>query len=314
MLVICLARVALVFTFALQRAPLTYPQAFRWNASYAALLLLNSSSIAIASVYNFSHHDATAKVLMSAGAFIICSGLSARFGTRPWVEQSAGLIMMAGLFWGVLRSGEPEAWVFCVMILLFAYGHCVAVRTKFELVVELLRSRQKMRQFAEHDSLTDLPNRRQFRARLDEVSREPGSFAVLFLDLDGFKSINDNFGHAIGDELLRHVSRRLQGIIRDSDLVARLGGDEFALLHTPDASRSSAEALARRILQTVSAPYAIGGHSLSIGTSIGIQLSAHGTNKPEKLLSDADAALYKVKQEGKGSFRFITAPDCEVTA
>jgi diguanylate cyclase (GGDEF)-like protein len=251
--------------------------------------------------------------MLAAGVFIICSGISARFGTRPWVEQGAGLIMMAGLFWGVLRTGEQDAWVFCVMILLFAYGHCVAVRTKFELVVEQLRSRQKLRQFAEHDSLTGLPNRRQFRARLDEVAREPGSFAVLFLDLDGFKSVNDTFGHAIGDELLRHVSRRLQGIIRDSDLIARLGGDEFALLHTPDASRASAEALARRILQTVSAPYAIGGHALSIGTSIGIQLSGPGNNKPEKLLSDADAALYRVKQEGKGSFQFIALPDPEVT-
>ena len=162
-----------------------------------------------------------------------------------------------------------------------------------------------------HDSLTGLPNRRLFLDRLhgaaSRASRHPGAlFAVLYLDLDDFKPINDTFGHAIGDQLLVQVSRRLEHCLRPSDTVARvgdtlarLGGDEFTVLVEDMNDDSDAIRVARRIHEEVSRPFFIGGHEMSTTVSIGVAVNS-GTIDPEELLRDADAAMYRAKKEGKG--------------
>jgi diguanylate cyclase (GGDEF)-like protein/PAS domain S-box-containing protein len=155
-----------------------------------------------------------------------------------------------------------------------------------------------------HDALTQLPNRALFMDRLQRAievqRRHPESlFAVLFLDLDRFKLVNDSLGHQLGDELLVAVARRLTEIMRSSDTVARLGGDEFAILidgveHIADTARA-----ARRIQDALSAPFQLGGHEIFTTVSIGIAVSTTGYHEPQDVLRDADIAMYRAKAHGK---------------
>jgi diguanylate cyclase (GGDEF)-like protein len=163
---------------------------------------------------------------------------------------------------------------------------------------------------ARHDALTDLPNRVLLRERMEEAlgvqRREGQAFAVLCLDLDQFKAVNDTLGHPVGDALLKAVAARLGTVVRAGDTIARLGGDEFALIQ-PLAQPHEAEALARRIIETVSLPYDLDGQHVVIGTSIGIAVAPLDGDDPDILLKNADLALYRAKADGRGTARFFEA-------
>ena len=169
---------------------------------------------------------------------------------------------------------------------------------------ERMRAEQRLTHQARHDSLTGLPNRPQLLERLDSAissarSREGGSFAVLFLDLDRFKLINDSIGHAAGDEMLVEVGRRISDVLGDRGVVARFGGDEFAILVDPLAHVQESEALATRILEALGKPLWLGGRELFPSASIGIALWQPRYRLGEELLRDADAAMYRAKAEGR---------------
>ena len=162
-----------------------------------------------------------------------------------------------------------------------------------------------------------LPNRAAFIEELVRViasaCREGNSFAVLYLDLDHFKDINDTLGHPVGDGLLQAVAERLQAAIRKTDTVARFGGDEFALINTDIGEPADTVALADKILKTLSEPFSILGSEIHSGASIGIAVYGSDAPDPETLLSQADVALYRAKAEGRGIYRFFTdAMDMEV--
>ena len=176
-----------------------------------------------------------------------------------------------------------------------------------EDVTDQRASAARIAHMAHHDLLTDLPNRRLLMQRLDAAlaARDEcgGTLALLYLDLDGFKQINDAWGHAVGDALLHAVGTRLRAFVREGDLAARLGGDEFAVLRATVARPRSVEHLAQGIIASMSAPFTIENRTLQIGASVGIALApAHGL-KAETLLASADAALYRAKREGRRTFR-----------
>lgn len=157
---------------------------------------------------------------------------------------------------------------------------------------------------AQHDSLTSLPNRSYFRSRLDDALRPTGpkapALAVLFLDLDGFKPINDRHGHDTGDELLRIVARRLSHSVRDEDMVCRLGGDEFACLLTDPMGREQISHLASMLFDAVSAPLKVGELELSVRPSIGIAVCPTDGDTAATLLKRADLAMYRAKRRQMG--------------
>ena len=178
----------------------------------------------------------------------------------------------------------------------------------YEDVTERWHSETRIAYMARHDALTDLPNRVLLAERIEgaitQASRETG-FAVHCLDLDNFKQINDTLGHAVGDELLRAVAHRLMACLRESDTVARLGGDEFAIVQTDVERPEDAAVLARHVIEVVSAPYELTDHSVGVGLSIGVSLApAHGM-AADRLLKNADVALYRAKGDGRGRFRFF---------
>ncbi len=181
----------------------------------------------------------------------------------------------------------------------------------YEDITERLRSERHLSQLAMFDSLTGLPNRTQFLARLDESLtrsyRSGKSLAVMMLDLDHFKNVNDTLGHAGGDELLRIVGRCLSSTLRTSDIVARLGGDEFAVLiedleHTAQSFDS-----AQRLIESLSEPMVVLGASVQIGASIGIAVSSNQKQTSESLMRNADEALYQAKHQGRGRYLYFDA-------
>ncbi len=156
---------------------------------------------------------------------------------------------------------------------------------------------------ARRDSLTDLPNRLMLTEQLTPLlaSSEKAQVAVLYLDLDGFKSVNDRFGHAAGDELLRRVGSRLQALIGPDDLVARLGGDEFAMLLTQVPDRGNLDRICRQVLTAVRVPVMLSGHSVVVGACLGVCLGPDG-NEAGDILRNADMAMYRAKTQGKNEY------------
>ena len=165
-----------------------------------------------------------------------------------------------------------------------------------------------------HDSLTNLPNRALFLTRLERVLTEIGtqesSVAVLFLDLDGFKVINDSLGHKAGDQLLIAVSKRLQSCLRSEDMVARLGGDEFTILLKDLYHKKNATLVAERIIEQLQTPFYLGGREVFISSSIGIALNTTGYEPSDELMRNADAAMYEAKKRGKSRYA-IFKPDMD---
>ncbi len=171
------------------------------------------------------------------------------------------------------------------------------------------QAEQRIQHLAHHDSLTGLPNRALFRDRLAQAmsmaERTGHTIALLCLDLDGFKSVNDLLGHPVGDQVLIEVGNRLRTCLRDSDTIARLGGDEFAIVLGFCEQPAGASTLGERIVALLAEPFEIGGQQVVIGTSIGIALYPSDAAAPEVLLRNADLALYRAKRDGRGVFRFF---------
>jgi diguanylate cyclase (GGDEF)-like protein len=178
----------------------------------------------------------------------------------------------------------------------------------FEDITERRRTQDQISHMAHYDALTDLPNRVLFYEKMYELlKRVPpnGDFAVLSLDLDHFKRVNDTLGHPIGDRLLQAVAERMRSCVRETDVIARLGGDEFAIVQEPLFKPDDAILLATRLIDAVSAPYLIDGHEVIVGTSIGIAIAPSDGADPDQLMKNADLALYASKANGGRKYRFF---------
>lgn len=182
------------------------------------------------------------------------------------------------------------------------------VRLKHEDALEALTTVEKL---AQHDPLTGLANRRllikQIAAGIANARRRNGAMAVVYLDLDGFKQINDTLGHPAGDALLKFVAKRLESIVRKEDTVARVGGDEFMVALWHVGSEKDVETVAKKLVQIISMPYLIDHRNVNVTTSVGVGIfPAHGEDA-EALMKSADAALYAAKRDGKNAFRIYSA-------
>ncbi|MGG4442934.1 bifunctional diguanylate cyclase/phosphodiesterase [Brevibacillus fortis] len=176
-------------------------------------------------------------------------------------------------------------------------------------VTDRKQSEETIHHLAYHDALTDLPNRRMYVQQLSkemmQAKRFQSTLAVLFLDLDRFKDVNDSFGHDVGDMLLIEASKRLQACLKPGDAVARLGGDEFTIMQNQLQDRSEATALAEQIMNQLQRPFELDGHVFNVSCSIGIALYPQDGDNPEDLLKRADTALYTVKSRGKNGYDFF---------
>jgi diguanylate cyclase (GGDEF)-like protein len=180
--------------------------------------------------------------------------------------------------------------------------------TTLEDTTERRRAEERIAHMAHYDALTGLPNRVLFREQLErelEKTRHGGQFAVLYIDIDEFKSVNDTLGHPIGDELLKAVASRLRDGVGEKDFVARLGGDEFAVVQTAVQHQDDVKAMVDRVYQAIREPYACQGHQLVTDASIGVAMAPRDGTDLDQLLKNADMAMYGAKADGRRTWRFF---------
>jgi diguanylate cyclase (GGDEF)-like protein/PAS domain S-box-containing protein len=224
------------------------------------------------------------------------------FFTAMWDEISR-VGRWQGEVWNRRKDGEVYLEWLSIAAVRDADGKVVNYLGVFTDITARKENEERVWHQANFDSLTGLPNRANFTNRLTEAAararRDGGAFAVLFIDLDGFKQVNDTFGHAAGDLLLQLVAERLSGGIRTSDTVARLSGDEFAVIAEGVRGTVDARRLADKLVSLMRQPFDIGAGDVSIGASIGIACFPENATEPAQLLALADAAMYTVKRSGK---------------
>ncbi|MGI9510807.1 MAG: bifunctional diguanylate cyclase/phosphodiesterase [Geminicoccaceae bacterium] len=171
-----------------------------------------------------------------------------------------------------------------------------------------IEAKHRIQHLALHDSLTDLPNRAQLRQRVaaavESVGHGAGKAAVLCIDLDRFKEINDTLGHSAGDLLIKGCAERLRAAVRETDTIARIGGDEFAIVQTAIDQPEGAHRLCQRLLKSITRPYDLDGHEVLVTASIGVAVANSSRATPERLLQKADIALYRAKEDGRNAYRF----------
>ena len=274
--------------------------------------------------------DAEVIAIFQGGEFELCSGLNRQ--EKPALQAIAAtadteLRLEGGLlhlFWAPLNNGEllvvgrfREGFDLEERALLRGMGRCIQLSTQVLAAVkaeqEALRAEQVAKERAIHeatcDHLTGLPNRRLLLAHLAARLAAPAPVdchtAVLFIDLDRFKQINDLHGHPAGDEVLRQVGQRLSALVRGGDLVGRISGDEFVVV-AEVREQADALSLADRILEQLQLPLQVQGRALPSSGSIGIAIAEAGDD-PETLLANADLAMYSVKQRGSGRFACFDA-------
>lgn len=215
-----------------------------------------------------------------------------------------------GEAWGQRKNGQAYMERQSMSLIRGENGETVRYVCVFSDVTTRWEKNERTRQLAHHDTLTGLANRHQLSERLDQAialaQRENRQLALFFLDLDGFKAINDQLGHAAGDDVLKIVASRLRGMLRKSDMVARLGGDEFVLLIDNPLNQMEVTYLADRVIQSVNQSMRIREQEVYVGASIGIALFRRHADSADQLMKHADTAMYAAKKRGKNNYAFYT--------
>ncbi len=236
-------------------------------------------------------------------------GNGLRYGTRYLHAAMAVSIISFTVVFGISPYWR-EQWGFSIGLLLGLF----ALPLYFSVLLKQLNSQhgelkklyEQMARHATHDSLTNLPNRKHFHDQLANAiasaQRERRTFTVLYLDLDGFKAINDALGHAVGDQLIENTARRLERCVRKGDMVARVGGDEFVVLLQEVASVDISK-IAEKIIKSLSEPFVISDKALCITTSIGVSTFPQDGTDAHALIHNADSAMYETKRSGKNGYR-----------
>ena len=233
---------------------------------------------------------------------------------RQWVLRDTRMLSAPG-FDRDIRVTRPDASARWVHLRTFpiadSSGKTVRMAGLMEDITERKDAQERLQRLAHYDTLTGLPNRANYydslKRALAQAERNRALVSVLFIDLDGFKTVNDSLGHAVGDELLRQVAARLLKCLRVRDTVGRLGGDEFALiLFTPDGPQG-ASTVAHKVREVLRQPFELQGHQVAVGASIGIAVSPHDSSDADTLIKYADTAMYRAKEAGRDTYRFYTA-------
>lgn len=228
----------------------------------------------------------------------------ARLGWLVWHAKSPGPT--------ILRRAAPMLWVWLLFFVGVVVGGGVILRRMWRVTRELLVSEAQARHNALHDGMSGLPNRMYYMQRLhEELARHlagevRGDVFVAYLDLDGFKGVNDALGHHVGDELVRQVAMRLRHVLPAGDFIARFGGDEFVLMRCAEGGRAQADAFGQDVMTLMREPFLVVGHTIEVTCSCGISWGPSHSEDPGELLRRADIALYRAKQLGRARYRRFT--------
>lgn len=285
--------------------------------SYASAVLLTLLNVMALTVHDTLLHLITVSLVFSFGA-----GVVSRISIRPKICVTSLLLAtvptVAALAFHAFskHSNALHMEMFLIEALLVAMITGLSLQTVaylYRSAVEHHTARHDLAQLAKYDALTGLANRlllrERFQASVADATRKGHMLAVHFLDLDGFKTVNDRYGHPIGDALLEQVAHRLESIMRAGDTVARLGGDEFVMLQRGLLHEDEAKMLALRIIRQLSLPYDLDDSVINISVSVGIATAPQQGVELERLLACADSALYRAKAGGKARAIFCNHDD-----
>lgn len=293
-----------------------------WERRYARATYVFALLLAGLAARSLALHQPIVHMTVISLIFTFGAGVVSRTAGRPAI-CTGGVVLAVGptslafllhAFSATDALLQTEFYVLQAVLLAVVGAMSLgSARHQYNALVDHLVAEHDMGQLARSDPLTGLPNRlllrEAFRLGVDSSAVTGRPLAVHYLDLDGFKAINDGYGHPAGDAVLREVARRLNETVRAGDTASRLGGDEFVLVQVGVEHPSEAEMLARRIIRTISAPYLIDGRELRISVSIGIAMSPEFGTDLEDLIACADAALYRSKAGGKAQLHFFSAEE-----
>ena len=299
----------------------------RWERLYAIGNYAFASLLGLLNARMLMFHLPLVHMITVSLVFTFGAGIVSRISIRPVICVISLLLAVVPTVLGLTlhafttNANPLHAELFATEAVVVAATTVLSlqsVRHLYRTMVEHLTVKHDLTFLAKRDALTKLPNRLLLRERFQQeiapVSRSISRLALHFLDLDGFKAVNDGHGHPAGDAVLREVARRLTATVRSGDIVSRLGGDEFVVIQTGIDHGDEAEMLARRIIRTLSAPYEIDGETMRISVSIGIALAPEQGLDLENLVTCADSALYRAKGGGKAQLRFYGTADTDVDA
>ena len=269
---------------------------------HLSLAVAWSASVGLGVIISLAYGDWVISTLACLSAAAMVGGICFRNFSAPRLAATMILLSLGPIVPGVALAGEPLLRIVYLQVPLYLTAMTAAAFRLNKMLVAVMHSERASDYLARHDALTGLWNRAGFVDALKtRLADNPGkkSFALLFLDLDDFKPINDTFGHPAGDKLLTMVAESLRHIVPATDVIARIGGDEFLVLAN-DATAEQALAIGHRIIKTVTMPHALGEETcVRVGVSVGIAMSPEHGTEAEVLLMIADAALYEAKSSGK---------------
>lgn len=283
------------------QGPLPMPEARQWELRHALSTVCVAGSVGTIAARIFTHPDMAMQMLATALLFGYCSGVVSRLSVRPVIATAAVLLAALPAIVSAARVGDTPHGIIATMFSVFLLGGLDGVRFAYRVAVRQITLRLDMGTLARSDPLTGLANRLGLREAFRKAPRgRDTKIALHFFDLDGFKSVNDRFGHAAGDALLQALSQRLRALLGEAELAARTGGDEFVVLQPSVRDPDEAQGLARRIVDSLSQPYAVAGESVRIGVSLGLSCVPSQSAHLDDLLRDADTASYAIKRKGGG--------------
>jgi len=293
-----------------------------WEWRYASLTYLFAILLAGLNIRVLMAHEPLAHISTISLVFTFGAGIVSRNAGRPRLcAISLALAVVptatAMLAHAMTEFDEPlhaEFFIFEALLLLTVAAMSIgSVRHLYTSTVDHLTIKHDLAKLARFDPLTGLPNRLllrdSLRSGLRSAQEAASQLAIHYLDLDGFKAINDRYGHPAGDRMLVEVAERLNSIVRSEDVACRLGGDEFLLVQTNVQHQDQAELLARRVIRQLSEPYVIDGIEMRVSVSVGVALAPEFGVEMECLIACADAALYRSKARGKAQVQFCVPED-----
>ncbi|SDR88876.1 GGDEF domain-containing protein [Bradyrhizobium canariense] len=270
-----------------------------------------SASVGFGALISLASGDWGVATLASLSSSAMVGGICFRNFCAPRLAGTMILLSLGPIVPGVALAGDPVLYIAYLQVPLYFLAMTAAAFRLNKMLIATMRSDRKNDHLARHDALTGLLNRAGFvdalQAKLPAGGHREKSAALLFLDLDSFKPINDTFGHQVGDRLLKLVAERLSHTLSPTDVIARLGGDEFVVLAN-DLTPEQALAVGHRIISVVTMSYDLGeGIRTNVGVSVGLAMSPEHGTEAEVLLAVADAALYEAKSSGKSCCRVASA-------
>ncbi len=282
-----------------------------WNRAYAIASILFAATLGIFAARAFAIANPAVGTLVTALVFACVSGIVARLAIRPGIALPSLALALLPPIVVLVASGDIKHQALGAVMGLFGLGSVETIRMIARSVTANVMLRHHLTEATQHDPLTGLANRKLFEERFgNDLAREPmRPIAVHYLDLDRFGPVNDAFGRAVGDGLLKAVVGRLEGLARPGDLIARLESDKFVVLQADGSGLGEVHMLARRMVRALSMPFDIAGHDIRIGASIGIAVAPRDGSDPTTLVAAAGDALHRAKMGGRNGFAFANAPE-----